>query len=410
MRSYERFEVLKELGVGAFGKTLLVEDRQKKNRKVVIKVPHDRDREEVLIRELINNAALRLSLKGMSHDNIVQLIDFARFGDYISMILEYVEGVDLRRRVGPALVDRPPLPLSEALAYFGQMCEGMSAAHDADLVHRDIKPENVLIRKKDRVIKLADFGISKISQLMTMSETQPSSIAGTPHYMAPEAWRGQASRLSDLWSLAVVLYEMLTGRLPFKADSMAALQFQIEQVRPVPPSKLNPKIEAPLQAAILRALDIDSKKRFQTAQELKAAVLGEAEKKRKISPDAGKIQAEIDSALKFVEEGKEAEAVKQLLALESREPGSAPVYLALAQIYSRSDRFLKADEVLRRGIEQCPNHAGLHLSRGMALSKLGAKSLAAAITAVERAIELGLEPKQQVSAKLLLNRWRSRAE
>ncbi len=413
MAKWQRFKVIKTLGSGAFGKTLLVEDQERKNRKVVLKVPHDKDKEEALIRELITSTALRASLEGISHPNIVQYIDLAQFDDYYVIILEYVEGSDLRARLGPPKLHRKPLPVADAMDLFDQVCSGLSAAHGVGLVHRDIKPDNILLREDDGIVKLADFGISKI--LQSTVGAGAGTVAGTPYYMAPEAWLGRADVRSDIWSLAVTMYEMVTGRMPFWSENIIELKEKIDHERPTPPCRLNPKIDDQLERTILRALEKNAKDRFQTVDEMRgylrdipaapprqAAVHSKAPDSR----DTVELNRKIDLALRLFQDGSRADAERQLGDLERLYPREPRIYLALGQVHSRVEQFSTAEQVFRRGVDACPDHGGLRMSLAMALEMQGGNKLKEAITILEGATQLGLKATQERAARALLRKWK----
>lgn len=414
MPKWRRFKVIKTLGSGSFGKTILVEDQEKNCCKVVLKVPHDKDKEEALIRELITSTALRARLEGISHPNIVQYLDLARFNDDYVIILEYVEGTDLRARIGPARITRSPMVIAEALGIFEQVCAGLAAAHHAGLMHRDIKPENILIREDDGVVKLGDFGISKI--LQSSSGASAGTIAGTPYYMAPEAWLGHAVLQSDIWSLTVTLYEMITGRVPFLSENTIELREKIDRNDPIPPRKINCKINEKLNQLILRGLDKNPRHRFQTVEEILSALhdapsppspkpVEQPQKIQSHSPSVSHLYTHIEAAIRLFEDDQKAEAESQLQELERQYPNEAKVYLALGQLHSRLEQFAQAEEIFRRGVRECPDHAGLHLSLAMVLSKQGGKKGKEAIEVLQRALQLGLNEVQELSARTLLKKW-----
>jgi predicted Ser/Thr protein kinase len=197
------------------------------------------------------------ALARLSHPNIVTIHDFGQAGPFYFLLMEFVDGVNLRQ-----LVRARKLQPKEALAIVPPICDALQFAHDRGVVHRDIKPENILLDKDGRV-KIADFGIAKMlgSEPATegMDESQP---AGTPHYMAPEQDElpRQADHRADIYSLGVVLYELLTGELPGKPIEPPSTR--VHEVR----------IDVRLDEVVLRALEREPERRYQTAADLKSAV------------------------------------------------------------------------------------------------------------------------------------------
>jgi serine/threonine-protein kinase len=217
----------------------------------------------------------------MVHPNIVQVYDFG---------LDEATGrhyIVMERIVGPSgaqiLKDRGRLPVDEAVDWIGQACRGLEYAHRHGLVHRDVKPGNLLLSEADGTIKLADFGIAKIASDES-SITQVGSVLGTAAYLAPEQAAGEeAGPAADLYGLGVVAYQLLSGRLPYEAQSLTELA--LKQQREVPPSlhRLDPAIPEALSVAVQRALALNPKQRYGgSADAMRAAVLDGA---RGIGPD-----------------------------------------------------------------------------------------------------------------------------
>jgi len=185
--------------------------------------------------------------------------------------MEYLEGVTLKDLVR----NRGALPLGVGLSIAKQMCHGLGAAHEGGVVHRDIKPQNMLILPETAELKIMDFGISRVSSVDAGGAglTTAGTVMGTPDYMPPEQAQGRpADFRSDLYSLAVVLFEAFTGQLPFKGDSpVAVVVAHIEQAPPRPGS-VNPRLPPELEAAILKGLQKDPAKRWQTTGEILEAL------------------------------------------------------------------------------------------------------------------------------------------
>ena len=198
------------------------------------------------------------------HPNIVQIYDVGEDERGLYIVMEYVEGETL----ADELERRGRLPPEEVVAIGTQLCAALEAAHAAHLVHRDIKPQNVL-RGRDGKVKLADFGIAR--SLALTSHTEVGTILGTAAYLSPEQARGEeVTTAADIYSLGVVLYELLTGQTPFEADTLPQLVLQREQGIMTPPRELVPEIPAALEAVVMRCLALRPEYRPASAAALAA--------------------------------------------------------------------------------------------------------------------------------------------
>jgi predicted Ser/Thr protein kinase len=191
------------------------------------------------------------SLARLNHPNIVAVYDFGQTGGFYYFLMEYVDGTNLRE-----MIRQKKLTPKEALAIVPKVCEALQFAHDEGIVHRDIKPENILIDKKGRV-KMADFGLAKLLRKtpQDFQLTAPQTVMGTPHYMAPEQFERpqEVDHRADIYSLGVVLYEMLTGELPLGRFALPSTKVQID-VR--------------LDEVVLRTLENKPERRYQHASDL----------------------------------------------------------------------------------------------------------------------------------------------
>lgn len=274
----ERYELGERLGSGGMSTVVLANDRRLE-RQVAVKLlaehlADDRQFVSRFRREAL--AAARLV-----HPNIVQVYDFGL--DQASarhfIVMEYVAG----QSGAEILRERGTLPVDEALALLSQACLGLDHAHRHGVVHRDVKPGN-LLRSADGVVKLADFGIAKaVSE--ESSITQVGSVLGTAAYLAPEQAAGaEATVRSDIYSLGVVAYQLLSGRLPYDAQSLTELALM--QQRELPPllDQVNPEVTPELAAAVDRALALEPGDRYPDAEVMREALEDGA---RGIAPETG---------------------------------------------------------------------------------------------------------------------------
>lgn len=213
------------------------------------------------------SAEIRI-LAALDHPNIAQLRTAFEYENQLVMIMEFVEGVTLEKRATEG-----PIPLNEVLAYSDQVLSALSYAHSKGVTHRDIKPGNIMITSHD-LIKLMDFGIAKSSADLERTQlTCPGTTLGSVYYMSPEQVRGDTvDPRSDIYSFGVTLYEMLTGLRPFQAETAYALLNAHLNEAPEPPDLVNPMISPELNNIVLRAMSKAPDRRFQTAEEFRAAL------------------------------------------------------------------------------------------------------------------------------------------
>ena len=191
------------------------------------------------------------------------------------LVMEYLEGTDL----GQLLQTTGPLPIAEALDYVMQACAAIADAHSAGVIHRDIKPSNLFCvtrQEKSLLVKVLDFGISKVTDALAGDQgiTVTGNFLGSPSYMSPEQMRApdRVDYRSDIWSLGVVLYECLTAKLPFPANTLPEACLRVVQEPPIPPSHYRPDLPAGLEAVILRCLEKDRDARVPSANALAEAL------------------------------------------------------------------------------------------------------------------------------------------
>jgi serine/threonine protein kinase len=258
--SIDQYQVTELIGRGGMGIVLKAFDPGL-HRFVAIKVlaPHLAASETA--RERFKREARAAA--AVSHEHVVGIYHVAEFNGLPFFVMEYVRGLSLQQRLEKA----GPLKLKEILRIGVQIASGLAAAHAQGLVHRDIKPANILLENGVERVKITDFGLARAAN--DASLTQSGVVAGTPHYMAPEQARGEAvDHRADLFSLGTVLYSLCTGRVPFQADTVVAVLYNVCQETPRPIQDLNPEIPAWLVQITARLHAKDKAGRFQSAAEV----------------------------------------------------------------------------------------------------------------------------------------------
>jgi len=271
-----RYEIIEELGKGGMGKVYRVEDKKIKG-EIALKLIKPEIASDKKIIERFNNE-LKMA-RMISHRNVCRMFDLGeeKGAHYITM--EYVRGEDLKSMIRMS----GQLGVGTTINIAKQVCEGLAEAHRLGVVHRDLKPQNIMIDKEGNV-RIMDFGIAR--SLKAKGITGAGVIIGTPEYMSPEQVEGkEAGQRSDIYSLGVILYEMVTGRVPFEGDTPLSVAIKQKTETPEDPRKLNSQIPEDLSRVLLRCMEKDKEKRYQSSGE----VLSELEKIKKGIPTTEKV-------------------------------------------------------------------------------------------------------------------------
>ena len=261
MNTLGRYEILAVLGKGAMGVVYRAKDPLL-NRTVAIKtVNMSTDQEEMEDYEARFNQEAKAA-GGLNHPNIVTIHDIGRSGTVAYMAMEFLEGRELRTLMKPG----EPLAPALALEITAQVAEGLAFAHQRGVIHRDVKPANIMILDSG-MAKITDFGIARMRSAEV--KTQTGIVLGSPRYMSPEQVAGKrAEPRSDIFSLGVIFYEMLTGKPAFTGDDVTSVMYQILNVVPPPPSSINPDVPPVLDFVVAKALAKTAEDRYQDAGDL----------------------------------------------------------------------------------------------------------------------------------------------
>jgi HAMP domain-containing protein/tRNA A-37 threonylcarbamoyl transferase component Bud32 len=256
-----RFQVLSVLGTGGMGVVYKARDRELDDLVALKVLRRDMWGDRVQLERM--KSEIKLARK-ITHPNVLRTFDFGELDRVAFISMEYVRGVTLRYMLDQA----HRLPYSAGLRLGKQLCAGLAAAHAVGVIHRDIKPENLILEPTGNA-KLMDFGIARPVTRLTPGQTQAGFVVGTPQYLAPEQVQsGEIDTRADIYSAGVVLYEIFTGEVPFRADSAMEVLVKHLQEEPPPPRSKWGEMPERLEAAILRCLRKHPSERFQKVEEL----------------------------------------------------------------------------------------------------------------------------------------------
>jgi serine/threonine-protein kinase len=273
-----KYRILSSLGSGGFGTVYLAEDTWI-DKKVALKVPH---KQNVDFTEMLKEPRL---LASMSHPNIVTVLTAEKQEDVFFIVMEYVAGETLEQ----VIVREGALEVNRALDFTCQICNAVDHAHGVGILHRDLRPGNMLVSDTG-LLKVTDFGTSRILEIAAHGTT----VVGSPPYMAPEQFQGKAVFASDVYSIGVTMYQMLTGVLPYGTPAPADIERLMRGELVQPPRLKNSRIPRAISDIVLKALNPELVTRYQRASEVLNDILAaRAAKPRKAVRSAGASRASV---------------------------------------------------------------------------------------------------------------------
>ena len=259
-----RYKYVQKIGKGAFGTVLLMEDTVVDERLILKFLNPNVSQDEEMMKRFVHE--LRYSRK-ITHRNVIRIYDFLLIRGNYAISMEYFPSHTLGNEV-----NEKPLPLDKAVRYATDICTGMAVAHQQGIIHRDLKPANVLIDETG-LVKIVDFGVAAAQLEGDTQLTKTGYVIGSPKYMAPEQILGKkVDERADIYSLGVILYEMLTGEPPYHRGDHMAVMYQHVQGKARPPIEVNAAIPPGLSEIVMRSMTVDKTKRFQSMDELRTAL------------------------------------------------------------------------------------------------------------------------------------------
>jgi len=256
-----RYRYIEQIGRGAFGTVILVEDTIVGERLVLKFLNKNIATDEEMMQRFVHE--LRNSRK-ITHRNVIRLYDFLYLRGFYAISMEYFPS----HALGAELLKREPLALTRALRITNDIATGMSVAHHAGIVHRDLKPANILINDED-LVKIVDFGVSAALNADTHL-TKTGYVIGSPKYMAPEQILGkEIDQRADVYSLGVILYELLTGKPPYGDGDQMSVMYQHVQGKAKQVKEVNPSVPDPVSDLVRRMMVVDKVKRAQSMEDVR---------------------------------------------------------------------------------------------------------------------------------------------
>lgn len=363
------YQVTREIGSGGMGEVYLAQDTRL-GRLVALKLlPTDLSKDEDRLRRFEQEAR---TASALNHPNVCVIYEVGETeddGHYIAM--EYIAGVTLRQHMTEAR-----LKLGEVLDVAVQIASGLAAAHEVGIVHRDIKPENIMLRR-DGYVKVLDFGLAKLSvkplpctdsaaPMVSREATDPGVIIGTVLYMSPEQARGkEVDARSDIFSLGVVMYELVAGRTPFEGETSTDVLAAILDREPMPLARFSPDVPTELQRIAMKCLRKDGDDRYQTMKglladlrELREELAVEAKLQRSIRPTIRGGGEGQQSVVDQAEMARDQKAQTQARRAVELDPLSRIINSVYARAYLFARRYDEAITIFEKNIELNPDWYG----------------------------------------------------
>lgn len=260
-----RYKFIEKIGKGAFGTVLLVEDTVVDERLILKFLNPNVSQDEEMMKRFVHE--LRYSRK-ITHKNVIRIYDFLYMRGNYAISMEYFPSHTL----GSEIVNEKPLPLPKAVQYGIDLATGMAIAHQAGIVHRDLKPANILINNEG-LLKIVDFGVAAAQKEGDTQLTKTGYVIGSPKYMAPEQILGKkVDERADVYSVGVIMYEMVTGQPPYSRGDHMSVMYQHVQGKAKSAIEVNPQLPKPLSELVGKAMSVDKLKRHQSMDELRLAL------------------------------------------------------------------------------------------------------------------------------------------
>ena len=260
-----RYKFIQKIGKGAFGTVVLVEDTVVEERLILKFLNANVASDEEMLKRFVHE--LRYSRR-ITHKNVIRIYDFLYVGGSYAISMEYFPSHTL----GAEIANEKPMPPKKAVGYGTDICIGMSVAHQQGIIHRDLKPANILINDTG-LLKIVDFGVAAAAKSGDTQLTKTGYVIGSPKYMAPEQILGKkVDERADIYSLGVIMYEMLAGNPPYSRGDHMSVMYQHVQGKAQPLNEANPNVPREIADVVTKTMQVDKLKRYASMEELRVAL------------------------------------------------------------------------------------------------------------------------------------------